>query len=152
MLRPTLLVAALALAAAPIAAQAAPPARPAPAREEAAVRAAVRHYLDGHATGQGEHFAIAMHPVLQMLWVRDGELNRRTRDEYVAGASGRPADDEAQRRRWIESVDVTGTAAVAKVVLDYPTGRLTDYLSLLRVNGEWRIVGKIFDREAPSPR
>jgi len=142
-----LMAAALVCCAIPLQGQApAAPADPA-AREEAAVRAALQHYLDGHATGQGEHFAAAMHPVLQMLWIRGDSLNRRTRDQYVAGASGRPAEDEAQRRRWIESVDITGTAAMAKIVLDYPTARLTDYMSLLKVDGEWRIVGKIFHSE-----
>jgi hypothetical protein len=147
-----LTTAALLIAASRAAAQAPAPAPVAAGSEEAAVRAAVQHYLDGHATGQGEHFAIAMHPVLQMLWVRDGQLNRRTRDEYGSGASGSPAPDEARRRRWIESVDVSGTAAVAKVVLDYPSARLTDYLSLLRVEGQWRIVGKIFDSQPRTPR
>lgn len=147
MTRKTILAAALLACAAPLAAQGPAAPAPAPASEEAAVRAALQHYLDGHATGQGAHFAAAMHPVLQMLWIRGDTLNRRTRDEYVAGSLGRPADDEAQRRRWIESIDITGTAAIAKIVLDYPSARLTDYMSLLKVDGEWRIVGKIFHAE-----
>jgi hypothetical protein len=47
----------------------------------------------------------------------------------------------------IESVDVTGNAAVAKIVLDYPTTRLTDYFTLLKVDGEWKIMNKIFYAE-----
>lgn len=150
MRRVALIAAALFALPSAIVAQA-PAAAPDSAAEEAAVRAVLQHYLEGHATGEGEHFAIAMHPVLQMLWVRDGQLNRRSRDEYVAGASGRPAADEPQRRRWIERVDVTGSAAMAKVVLDYPSARLTDYMSLLKVDGEWRIVGKIFHSEPRRP-
>ena len=45
----------------------------------------------------------------------------------------------------VESVDVSGNAAVAKIILDYPTTRFVDYMSLLKVNGKWTIVGKIFD-------
>jgi hypothetical protein len=41
-------------------------------------------------------------------------------------------------------VDVTGDAAVAKVVLDYPNALFTDYMSFLRIGGEWRIVNKTF--------
>ncbi|HEX8274437.1 MAG TPA: nuclear transport factor 2 family protein [Longimicrobiaceae bacterium] len=132
------LAASLAVAAAPSYA------RSPRAADEAGVRAALQHYLDGHATGRAEHFAAAMHPEMRMFWIRDGALSQRTQAEYVAGASGRPAADEAQRRRWIEEVDVTGDAAVAKVVLDYPQARITDYMSLLRVDGEWRIVNKTF--------
>lgn len=117
------------------------------ASEEAAVRAALDHYLQGHATGQGAHFAAAMHEDGRMLWVRDGALNVRSFPEYIAGARGTPAPDEAQRRRRILSVDITGDAAVGKVELDYPSAKLTDYMSLLKVNGEWKIVGKIFSTE-----
>lgn len=132
------LAASLAVAAAPT------HARTPRSDDEAAVRAALQHYLDGHATGQAAHFAAAMHPEMRMFWVRDGRLAQRTQAEYVGGVSGKPAGDEARRRRWVEEVDVTGDAAVAKVVLDYPQARITDYMSLLRVDGEWRIVNKTF--------
>ena len=74
-----------------------------------------------------------------------------TSAEYIGGVSGRPAADEAQRRRWIESVDVTGNAAQAKIVLDYPTARLTDYMTLLKIDGQWKIVNKIFHSEPRRP-
>lgn len=126
-------------------------AAPAPSGAEAEVRAALQHYLDGHATGKGEEFAAVMHPEMKMMFLRDGQLAQRTSTEYIAGTSGRPAADEAQRRRWIESVDVTGNAAVAKIVLDYPTVRLTDYFTLLKLDGQWRIMNKIFHAE-PKPQ
>jgi hypothetical protein len=72
---------------------------------------------------------------------------QRTSADYVAGAPGKPAADEAQLKRRIVSVDVTGTAASAKVELDYPSAKLTDYMSLLKVGNEWRIVNKIFTAE-----
>jgi hypothetical protein len=79
--------------------------------------------------------------------VRDGQLMQRTSADYIAGAPGKPAADEAQRKRRIVSVDVTGNAASAKVELDYPSAKLTDYMSLLKVGNEWRIVNKIFTAE-----
>ena len=112
--------------------------------EEAAVRAALQHYLLGHATGDGSHYEIVFHPEAKLFWIRDGALATRTSAEYIAGAGGQPATDEAQRRREITMVDVTGDAAVAKVVLDYPTATFTDYMSLLKIDGEWKIVNKTF--------
>lgn len=147
----------LAAAAAPLSAQtsaapaSAPASAPAAAGEEAAVRAALQHYLNGHATGRGEEFAAVMHPEMKMMFVRDGQFMQRTSAEYIGGVSGRPAADEAQRRRWIESVDVTGNAAQAKIVLDYPTARLTDYMTLLKIDGQWKIVNKIFHSEPRRP-
>ena len=112
--------------------------------EEAAVRAALEHYLLGHATGDGAHHAMVFHPESKLFWIRGDTLNTRTSADYIAGAPGAPAEDEDQRRREITMVDVTGNAAVAKIVLDYPDALLTDYMSLLKIDGEWKIVNKIF--------
>lgn len=112
--------------------------------EEAAVRAALQHYLLGHATGDGSHFEMVFHPESKLFWMREGALATRTSAEYIAGASGEPAEDEAERRREITMVDVTGDAAVAKIVLDYPGRVFTDYMSLLKIDGEWKIVNKTF--------
>lgn len=119
-----------------------------PASEEAAVRAAVDHYLQAHATGQGSHIRLIFHPKLELMWAAGDTLNTRTAEAYAAGFRGQPPADEAQRKRWIESVDIGGTAAVAKVILDYPATRFTDYLSLLKLNGEWKVVAKVFAAEA----
>lgn len=116
-------------------------------KDEAGARAAVNHYLAGHATGSPDEFRAAFHPKAMLYWNRDGAFAERTSADYIAGASGKPAADEAQRRRSIESLDVTGNAAMAKVVLDYPAVRFTDYLSLVKADGEWRIVNKIFNVE-----
>lgn len=115
--------------------------------EEAAARVPLENYLNGHATGDGEHFKKAFHPEARLFWYRDGKLMTRTSAEYIAGASGKPAADEAQRKRWIESVKVTGNAGFGVVVLDYPQTRFVDYMSLLKVDGEWKIVNKTFYAE-----
>lgn len=112
--------------------------------EEAAVRAALQHYLDGHATGDGVHHALAFHPVADLYWIRGDTLNARTSTEYIAGAPGEPAEDEDRRKRRIALIDVTGNAAIARIELDYPGAFITDYMSLLEIDGEWRIVNKIF--------
>lgn len=151
----TTLLAALSIAAAlplgGIAAESGSMDQPGEARsmpnEEAAVRAALQHYLNGHATGRGEEFAAVMHPEMRMMFIREGRLMQRTSAEYISGTSGSPAADEPMRRRWIESVDVTGNAAQAKIVLDDPTTRLTDYFTLLKIDGEWKIMNKIFHAE-----
>ena len=68
------------------------------------------------------------------------------------GDDGSPfAPDEANRKRSIESIDVSGNAAVAKIILDYPATRFVDYMSLLKINGEWKIVTKIFYAEPKKP-
>ena len=128
-------------AAAPLAAQA-PAAAPDP--EEAAIRVALEHYLAGHATGDGAHHRAAFHKVANLYFVRGDTVATRTGADYIAGSPGKPAPDEAQRRRRILAIDRTGDAAVAKIELDYPNAVLTDYMALLKTGGEWKIVNKIF--------
>jgi hypothetical protein len=125
-------------------------ASPAPAQQhadEAGVRAALNHYIQAHATGDGSHMKIAFHPSANLYFIRDGKYAERTSADYAAGFSGRPPADEAQRKRRIESVDIAGTAAQAKIVLEYPGVTFTDYMTLLKIDGEWKIVAKVFHAE-----
>jgi len=115
-----------------------------PAEDEAGVRAALQHYLNGHATGNPEEFRQAFHPDARMTFVRDGKLVITPISEYIARATGKPAADEAQRKRRITSIEVTGTAAVGRIELDYPSAILVDYMTLLKDNGRWVIIAKSF--------
>lgn len=114
------------------------------AQEKEAARLPLENYLQGHATGNGEFHQKAFYSEARLLFVRDGKLTQRTSAEYIKGASGKPAADEAARKRWIEMVDVQGNAAVGKIILDYPNMYFVDYFALLKINGEWKIVNKSF--------
>lgn len=113
--------------------------------EKAAVRKALDHYLQGHATGSGAEFAMAFDTVANLYFMRGDTLRVWPSREYIAAAPGKPAADEAKRKRRIDFIDVTGTAAVAKITLEYPIVTFTDYMSLLKVGDEWKIVAKMFD-------
>jgi hypothetical protein len=117
---------------------------PSAGAEDAAVRAAIEHYFQGHATGDGAHFRKVFHPESKLVFIRDGKYASRTSEEYIAGAPGKPAEDEAQRKRTINWIDVTGDTAVVKLTLTYPAVTFTDYMALLKIDGEWKIVNKMF--------
>lgn len=75
-----------------------------PSSDEAGVRACIEHYFRGHATGSGEHFRRAFHPDAKLFFMREGQLTQWTLEEYAGRASGKPAADETQRKRRIESM------------------------------------------------
>lgn len=108
------------------------------------IHEAIERYFRGHATGDPEVMRQAFHPQARLQFVRDGEYRTWSLDEYLKVLPGKPAEDEADRRRSVVSVEASGNAAAATVELDYPTQRFVDYMSLLRVGGEWTIVNKIF--------
>lgn len=120
------------------------------ANDEAAVRATLQHYLNGHATGDPEEFRKAFHPDARMTFVRDGKLVITPISEYMARATGKPAADETQRKRRITHIEVTGTAAVGRIELDYPSALLVDYMTLLKDNGRWVIIAKSFNSAPKS--
>jgi ketosteroid isomerase-like protein len=119
--------------------------KPEVAAVDAAVRAPLEAYLRGHATGDAAQFRQAFHDDAEIWGLRGDTVIQWTDDEYIGRAgNGQPPADEAQRRRWIEAVDVTGDTGVAKIVLDYPAVKFTDYMQLMRVDGRWVIINKMF--------
>lgn len=139
----------LVLLASPLAAQQGPVT--ANITEEAKVREVIGLYFRAHETGDGKFIEQIFHPELKMMGIRNDSLSVRSAEQYWSGFSGRPAADEAVRRRWIDRVEVFGHAANVRVVLDYPTVTYVDFFALLKINGEWKIVSKVYATE-PKPR
>ena len=121
------------------------------AETEAAARVPLEAYIQGHATGNGDFMRKAFHTDAKIMAFRDGKLTNLTSEEFASRFTGKAAEDEAQRKRRIESVEITGNAGVGKIVLDYPTVTFTDYMSLLKIGDEWKIVNKVFYAE-PKPK
>ena len=119
--------------------------------EEAGVRAAIDQYFKGHATGNGEEMRKAFLPTAHIEGNRQGKFTSWTVDEYVKNFSGKPAADEATRMRTINSVDVSGTAAMAKATLVHGQTTFVDYFVLLKVDGEWKIANKVYS-SSPTPK
>lgn len=119
--------------------------------DQQAVTATVKLYFQGHATGDGEYFRRAFHTDAKLFWIKDGKLAQKTSAEFAAGAGGKPEADEAKRVRKIALVDIADDVAVVKVELDYPSAYIVDYLSLVKIDGTWMVINKIFHRGAPKP-
>lgn len=116
--------------------------------DDAAIRKAIAdHYFKAQSTGNGEALKGTFVDEGRMMWVQDGQLRVRTSADYIAGFTGRPPADEAQRKRRVVMTDATGDVGVAKVELDFPDVKFTDYFTLARVGGAWKIIHKTFHRQ-----
>lgn len=122
-------------------------AAPSIASDDDAVRVPLELYLKAHATGDPNLIRKAFHADARVLFVREGKFTILTTEEFADRFKGTPAADEAQRKRAVESVDVAGNAASARIKLDYPQTAFTDYMQLLKIDGEWKIVSKAFYAE-----
>ena len=127
------------------------PGAPAPAMpaDEQAIRQAVQYYFDGGRNADSATMGKAFEPsVAHMLYVRDNKLNDVPIPQFLAriAAQRTPEFKPDNNQRRVVSVDFAGNAAIAKLEITTPENLVIDYMSLLRVNGEWKIVNKIFDR------
>jgi len=122
------------------------PAPPTPA-EESLVRQTVETYLHGLKFNDVASLKKAFLPDAKLFFVKkDGSLGSLTQEDWYKGFAASAGKEEEGELR-IVSLDVTGNAASVKVREEYPKSIYTDYVSLLKLGGEWRIVNKIFVAE-----
>jgi hypothetical protein len=112
--------------------------------EEAAVRECLQNYM----SGQGDRVEKAFHPSATMKYIdaQSKEFKDVPIADYIARvkANTGPAPN---RKIGIESLSIEGTAAQAKIKIETDKTILYDYMNLLKINGEWKIVSKIFSRQ-----
>ena len=89
--------------------------------------------------------AKALHPETRLFSVEDGKLEKTDLPEWLKNLEDRKSKGDVRSAdKEIVTIDITDSAAIAKVVLTFPKYKFTDYLSLLQVDGNWRIMGKIY--------
>ncbi|MDQ3798437.1 MAG: nuclear transport factor 2 family protein [Acidobacteriota bacterium] len=115
--------------------------------EQKLVKVSLENYLKAHETGKSEFIREAFHKDARITAVSGGKLLNLSVNEFACRFNEKPAADEASRKRRIEILDISGDAAFSKIILDYPTVKLTDYISLLRIDGTWQIVHKSYYAE-----
>jgi hypothetical protein len=120
--------------------------------EEQGVRAVIEQYFRGHATASADEMRKAFMPTAHIEGIRGGKFVSWSVDEYCANFKGKPAADEASRRRTIDSVDLSGTAAMVKATLVHGATTFTDYFVLLKDNGEWKIANKVYSSRPTSSK
>ena len=117
--------------------------------DEQAVRQAVQYYFDGGRLGDSATMRKAFRTeVAHMFFVRDGNLVDVPIPEFVARTErkGTPGFAPDTFTRRVVMVDVAGTSAIAKLETVRPDQIIVDYMALLKIDGQWQIVNKIFDR------
>jgi hypothetical protein len=140
----------LAITAAPIRPSPARPAARSGPSDSAAVRAVLDRYLHGLKFNDTTSLHEAFRPDARLFFVgKDGTLGELTQAAWYAALAPSLGHEEQGDLR-VTALDITRDAAAAKIVEDYPRSRYTDYVNLLRVNGRWWIVNKIFTAERRS--
>ena len=115
--------------------------------EIAAVSGVVQAYFDGLYHADVERLEIVFHPKAIYATADETPLLYRTMDEYFPVVAKResPASRNEPRRDVIESIEFAGAnTAFARLRCSIGTKDFIDFLTLVRTDGTWRIMAKIF--------
>ena len=114
-------------------------------REYDEVRRVVQLFLDGESTGDAAKLSEASHPDARMFGSVGADRYDMPIANFIELAVKEPGDTGKHRAR-ILSVQHTGDAAVAEAAEEGYWGSLSliDYFQLARIEGTWKVVGKLF--------
>ena len=117
------------------------------AGEIEAVEKVVWTYLDGLYEGDTGKLAQAFHEVSHLYSMSDGgvaDLPREKWFEFVKGQTS-PKSKGLTRTDRIVSIDLSGPeTAFVKLECSIHPRYFTDYLTLLKLNGGWKVVSKTY--------
>lgn len=111
--------------------------------DEEAIRRTIQQYIDGGISGRGADMKPAFHDQATIFGYIGPDLFAGPIQGLFDWNDENGPAAELQAR--IASIDIEGTAATARIELDNWTGhRFTDFFTLLKVDGEWKIMNKVF--------
>ena len=120
------------------------------AAAEAEIRALLQDYFDGLHFSDAERLGRVFHPSAMYACATTGTLQRLDMAAYLPMVAQRPSPASLGQPRADEivSIELAGpVTALARVHCTIAPKRFTDLLTLVRLEGEWRILAKVFHFE-----
>ena len=117
--------------------------------EYEAIARSVQHYIDGARAGSGATMKVAFHDDAQIFgFASDGLFAAPIQQLFDRVDTTGPAPDTQAR---IASIEIANTVATVRLELDQWAGRrFTDLFTLLKIDGTWTIMNKVFHLHSPS--
>ena len=103
----------------------------------------VQHYIDGARSGRGDDMRPAFHEEATVFGYVGPDLFAGPIEQLFAWNDENGPAEALQER--VASIDLIGTVATVRLELENWTGfRFTDLFTLLKVDGQWKIMNKVF--------
>jgi Putative lumazine-binding len=111
--------------------------------DEAGARACLEDYM----SGDGNRVEKAFHSSATMKYIdiSTGEFKDVPIADYIARVKANTTKSE--RKIEIVGLNIEGNAANGKIHIETDKVIMYDYMNMLKINGEWKIVSKIFSRQ-----
>jgi hypothetical protein len=119
------------------------------ATDHDAIAKTIQTYIDGGKSGRGDDMKPAFHKDATIFGYIGSELLAGPIQQLFDWNDQNGPATELQSR--IASIDVFETVATVRLELDNWTGhKFTDMFTLLKIDGEWKIISKIFHFHAEA--
>jgi hypothetical protein len=110
--------------------------------DSSAVQATVVNYIEAYYAGDASRIAATLHPLyLKHVVHGDRPIREKTGADMVEAIRSQGAADlpTAEKTEKVSVMDISGEIASAKLV----TPGWTDYLTLAKSNGQWKILSVV---------
>jgi hypothetical protein len=105
------------------------------------VETTLNYYLTGLVNNDAKTLTKAFHPTATMKWVGKNYTEVNAIEGLTDGMDGVPHKNVTTR---VVSINIAGNSASAQLEIQFPTFTYIDFMHVLKVKGEWKIVSKIF--------
>ncbi len=118
-----------------------------PVREQGLIAKAIQPYIDGARSGRSDDMKLAFHADATIFGYAGAELFAGPIQQLFDWHEANGPASELDAR--IVGIDLADTVATLRLELDNWRGaRFTDLFTLLKVDGEWKIMNKVFHLHA----
>ena len=114
--------------------------------EDEAIATVLRLYIEGAAHGDPAKLAEAFHEHARTYGSMDGTRYDLSVAEMIAMEERGPRNSDGRYTAQIMSIEQAGEVATATIEEDgcWGTASFTSFLSLVKFDGRWLIVGRVF--------
>lgn len=105
------------------------------------VEQTLNYYMEGGSDNDFQTLKKAFHDTATMKYITEEGYKEVNALEFFSGMKPGP---RVSRKNRIADITISGHAANARLELEYENFTFVDFMNLLKVDGEWKIVSKIF--------
>ncbi|MFT4031235.1 MAG: nuclear transport factor 2 family protein [Siphonobacter sp.] len=106
------------------------------------IKITLQNYLDGGANGDTARLNRAFYPTANLRSLKDGRVTSTPVREFI----GRTPQGGAKWNGRIVSYSYLNTAGSAVLEMELESFKFVDFLSLMKIGSDWKIVSRVFTR------
>ena len=115
--------------------------------EKEAIAHTIQLYFDGMIERDRSKLEEAFHPEARLIGYRGENFTITSFEEWARGTAKGEKRDLKQHTNKLLDLDLKGYTALAKTELFWPGIYYFDYLTLIKIDGQWKIVHKTWYEE-----